>query len=251
MQENMDIYDGNTGNVYLGKEERSRQNTDTSERITIDGGLFAAKTYGFMAGGLAVSFIVALLTSMFFPTAMFEFEFYLAIIIGELVVAMVFGLAFRKLSPVATGVLFFVYSVLTGFTLSLFMTVYGFTTFYLAFGITGSMFLVLTIVGFVTKKDVSRVGPTLSVMLIALIITSIIAFIVGGVFEMIVCAIGVLIFGAVTVYDTKKIRQFANLAVSENEYNKYVIYSAMQVYLDYINILLYLVRLLGMLSRRK
>ena len=251
MQENMEIYDGNTGNVYTGSEGVREQTAQPQERISVDGSLFAAKTYGFMAGGLAVSFAVALLTALFFPTAMFEFEFYMAVIIGELAVAMIFSFAFRKLSPVATGVLFFVYSILTGFTLSLFLTVFGFKTFHLAFGVTGGMFLVLTIIGFITKKDVARVWPTLSVMLIALTITSVIAFFVGGVAEMIVCGLGVLIFGAVTVYDTKKIRHFAGLAMTENDYNKYVIYSAMQLYLDYINILLYLLRLLGFLNKRK
>ncbi len=251
MQENMDIYDGNTGNVYSGTRVEATSSKRRENRVVVEGSTFAAKTYGFMAGGLMVSFAVAILTSLFFPTAMFDFQFYMMVIIGELVVAMVFSFAFRRLSPVAAGMLFFTYAVLTGFTLSLFMMCFGFKTFYLAFGITGSMFLALTIVGFVTKKDVSRFGPTISVMLIALMLTSVIAFLVGGVFEMLVCAAGVLVFGAVTVYDTKKVRMFSGLAIAENEHNKYVIYAAMQLYLDYINILLYMIRLLGVINNRR
>lgn len=251
MQENMEIYDGNTGNVYSSSGEIREEREQNREYVAVDGGLFAAKAYGFMAAGLAVSFVVALLTSLFFPTAMFELEFYILVIVGELIVAVVMGFAFRKLSAIGTGVLFFIYSVLTGFTLSLFMTVFGLKTFYLAFGMTGSTFLVLSIIGFVTKKDVARVLPTLSLMLAALILSSVIAFLIGGIFEMIVCGVGVLIIGAVTVYDIKKIRHFSGLVMTEDDYNKYVIYSAMQLYLDYINILLYLIRLLALASRKK
>jgi FtsH-binding integral membrane protein len=88
-------------------------------------------------------------------------------------------------------------------------------------------------------------------MLIALAITSVLAFIIGGVLEMIVCAVGVILFGAVTVYDTKKVRQFASHAMSASDESKYAIYSAMQLYLDYINILLYLIRILGFFNRRR
>ena len=251
MRDNMDIYDGNTGNVYSGTRVETTRKEQRSERVIVEGGMFAAKTYGLMSGGLIVSFVVAILTSMFFPAALFSFEFYMTVIVGELVVAMVFSFAFRKLSPFAAGALFFTYSILTGFTLAVFMLSFGFKTFYLAFGITGSMFLALTIVGFVTKKDVSRLGPTISVMLIALLLASVLAFIIGGVFEMLVCAAGVLVFGLVTVYDTKKVRMFASLAMAENDSNKYAVYSAMQLYLDYINILLYMIRLLGIVDNRR
>lgn len=251
MQENMDIYDGNTGYVYADEKERREHKQQKAERVERDGASFAVKTYGFMTGGLITSFAVALVTSLFFPATMFDYEFYLAVMIGELVVAMIFAFTFAKLSPVATGVLFFVYAILTGFSLSLFTVGFGFKTFYLAFGITGAMFLALTIVGLVTKKDTSRIGPTLSVMLIALAITSVLAFIIGGVLEMIVCAVGVILFGAVTVYDTKKVRQFASYAMTTSDESKYAIYSAMQLYLDYINILLYLLRLLGFFNKRR
>lgn len=246
MQEKMDIYDGNTAGVNFTEGKT----TKSAQRVAVDGATFVAKTYGFMTGGLAVSFIVALITSLFFPTAMFKAEFYFTVLIGELAVALIFSFGFRRLSPFATGALFFLYSVFTGFSLSVFMMFYGFKTFYLAFGVTGTMFLALTVIGFVTKKDVSRMGATISAMLIGLLISSVIAFIIGGELEMIVCGLGVLIFGAVTVYDTKKIRHFASLAIAEDMQNKYVIYSAMQLYLDYINILLYLIRLLGAINRR-
>jgi FtsH-binding integral membrane protein len=59
------------------------------------------------------------------------------------------------------------------------------------------------------------------------------------------------VFGLVTVYDTKKVRMFASLAMAENDSNKYAVYSAMQLYLDYINILLYMIRLLGIVGDRR
>ena len=252
MKDNIDVFDGNTGGVYTESgKKRVTYEENSGERVAVKTGLFAAKSYAFMAGGLMVSFVVAILTSFFFPTAIFSPEVYWVVLIGEIVVALVFGLAFRKLSPVAAGVLFFTYAILTGFTLSVFMMAYGFKTFYLAFGSTSLMFLVLSVIGFVTKKDVGRFGPAIACMLIALMISTIIAYFVGGVFEMLVCGAGVLVFGAITVYDIKKLRTYEGMVTSSENYNKFVIYSAMQLFLDYINILLYMIRFLAILNRKK
>ena len=252
MQDDMEIYDGNTSQIYTERTQVQREKVVCeSSTVTIQTGLFAAKTFAFMAGGLAVSFVVAFLTSLFFPTAMFEFEMYIGVLIAEIAVAVIFGFCFQKLSAPATIGLFFVYAVLTGFTLSLFLTAFGFSTFYLAFASTGCIFLVLSIVGFVTKKDVGRVGPMLGVTLIMLCLTSVIAYVIGGVFEMIVCGIGVLIFSAITVYDIKKMRNFEGMITSEQDYTKYAVYSAMQLFLDFINILIYIIRILAVSNRRK
>ena len=72
MQENMDIYDGNTGYVYADEKERREHKQQKAERVERDGASFAVKTYGFMTGGLITSFAVALVTSLFFPATMLD-----------------------------------------------------------------------------------------------------------------------------------------------------------------------------------
>ena len=169
------------------------------------------------------------------------------LLILELVVVLVFSLLFRKMPPTLVGILYFVYAMINGVTLSVIFAVFELTSIMYIFIISALIYGVLGLIGYNTKKDLTSWRPYLTVFLIAGIILSIInIFMQNSTFELFLdWAILILFFG-ITIYDINKIKllqQDPNIA-SE----KIHIYCAMQLYLDFINIFL---RILSIFGKRR
>ena len=164
--------------------------------------------------------------------------------IAEIVVVLCFSLGFRKFSSgVVTG-LFFAYAILTGVTFSTLFAVYELSSIVYTFGGTALIFGALAYVGKTTNKDLSNLGTILSVTLIVGIIISIINLFIGNTMvDIILDWVILFIFMGFTVYDMNKITHIQEEGVADEE--KLYVYGAMELYLDFINIFLKLLRFFG------
>ena len=219
----------------------------SNQPITSENKIFG-KTFFWMFLGLLGSAIIAWYTyssGLFIDIVLNNYFNWLLII--ELVVVLVFSLLFRKMPPTLVGILYFVYAMINGVTLSVIFAVFDLSSIIYLFIVSAVIYGVLGLIGYKTDKDLTSWKPYLSVFLIAGIILSIInIFIQNSTFELFLdWAILILFFG-ITIYDINKIKllqQDPNI-VSE----KIHIYCAMQLYLDFINIFL---RILSIFGKRR
>lgn len=170
------------------------------------------------------------------------------IVIAELVIVMSVSAAINRLSLTAATLLFVLYSVLNGVTLSLIFMVYTLTSIASVFFITAGTFAVMAAYGYFTKRDLTSLGKLLLMALIGLIIASVvnIFFVKSSGFDLIVSYIGVLIFVGLTAYDTQKIKQMLAMQTDMGEgAQKVALMGALSLYLDFINLFLYLLRIFG------
>ena len=170
------------------------------------------------------------------------------ILILELLVVILFSLFFRKLSPVAVGILYFAYSMINGITLSTIFAIFELNSIIYLFIISSLIFAVLGFIGYKTNKDLSKFGTYLMVFLIAGLILSIINlfFVKSTGFDLLLDWVILLVFFGVTVYDINKIKEL-QVDPSLNS-DKIHIYCAMQLYLDFINIF---IRILSIFGKRR
>ena len=215
---------------------------------------FFAQVYGWMAAGLGLTGGVALFASS--SPALMQFVFgtrfvFLGLIIVELVIvgflsARIFDWSLGKVQAAFVG-----YAVLNGVTLSCLFLAYTSASIASTFFITAGTFGIMSLFGYFTKADLSGWGKLLSMAVIGLVIAMVVnMFLRNSVLETITSFIGVLVFVALTAYDTQKLKQLALLGVTEGEEtsNKASILGALTLYLDFVNMFLFLLRLFG--SRR-
>ena len=174
--------------------------------------------------------------------------------IAELGLVLGISAGINRLSPTMATVLFLVYSVVNGLTLSSIFFAYSIGTIYQAFAASALTFGAMSFVGYTTKKDLSGLGGILIMGVIGLIIASLINIFWGNsVLDAIITYIGVFIFVGLTAYDTQKIKQMS-YAVEQGSQMGYTdvaaprriaIIGALTLYLDFINIFLYILRLFG------
>ncbi len=170
-------------------------------------------------------------------------------VIAELILVLVLSAALPKLSPGLASLLFFAYAALNGFTLAGIFLVYTGGTITAAFGATAALFGAMTVVGFTTQMDLTRMGTYLMMGLIGLVIAMLINLFLGSSgLDLIITLGGVLIFTALAAYDTQKIKRMANSVDIQADGSlamKLSVMGALMLYLDFINLFLFLLRLLG------
>ena len=205
--------------------------------------------YLWMTGGLALTGLVAWIvaTSPIMQQIIFGSQLvFWGMIIAELVLVVVLSAAIQKLSFGMASMLYTLYCVINGATLSSIFMVYELSSVAEIFFVTAGAFGVLAFVGTVTKKDLSGMGTFLIIALVGLIIASIVGLIMGNPDSIWISAIGVLIFAGLTVYDAQQIRNLMLDQETVNEGNmKLALLGALSLYLDFINLLLRLLSLFG------
>ena len=166
------------------------------------------------------------------------------LLVTELAVVFIFSLMFKKLSPTVVTILYFAYAFLNGFTLSVIFVVYQIQSIVYAFAGTAVLFGILAYIGKNTTKDISNWGTVLTVALfIGIVLTIINMFIGNSMLDIVLDWAILFIFFGLTIYDTNKIKVMYEQGFVEDE--KLYIYGAMELYLDFINIFLKLLRLFG------
>ena len=170
------------------------------------------------------------------------------IIIAELALVFVISGKIDKLSMTTATLLFIAYSVLNGVTMSLIFLVYTESAIASTFFITAGTFGALSLYGYMTKKDLSSWGSILAMALIGLIIASLVnVFMENESLYWIISYAGVLLFVGLTVYDTQKIKKAMLDPSNEVDENlhKTALMGALSLYLDFLNLFLYLLRIMG------
>lgn len=213
---------------------------------------FVRSVYNWMCIGLALTGFTAFYVSSSETMRQLVFGnqlIFFGLIIAELI--MVFSLVSRvkRMSAGTATSLFVVYSVLNGVTLSFIFLVYASASIVSTFFICAATFLACSFYGWTTKKDLTSFGGFLLMGLFGIIIASVVnIFIQSTVMQMMVSYIGVFVFVGLTAYDTQKLK---NMALSQPAgldgavIRKGAIMGALSLYLDFINLFLFLLRILG------
>ena len=210
---------------------------------------YTAKTFLWMFLGLMTTFAMALF-GYATGTIVYIFAipyFHIILLAAELVVVLVLSARLQKLNVATARVLFFAYAVLNGIVFSVYFLIFTMLSLILVFAMTAVYFGGMAAYGYCTKTDLSRLRPILIGGLIFLIVFGLLSlFLPMGMMDRVVCLIGVGIFLAFTAYDTQKIRAYYQAYQGDQAMlERASIFSALQLYLDFVNLFLYLLRLLG------
>jgi FtsH-binding integral membrane protein len=221
----------------------------TADQVIIAQNSLIRQVYAWMGGGLLVTALMAMATisspDLFSAVIGNRLAFY-ALIIGELALVIGISRAIDKISASVASFLFLLYAALNGVTMSVIFAVYTAESITSTFVITAATFGAMSVFGYVTKRDLSGWGSFLFMGLIGVVIASLVNIFVGSsAVSWIISVIGVIVFTGLTAYDTWKIKA---MAASGVEGRKPAILGALTLYLDFINLFLMLLRLLG--SRR-
>lgn len=225
------------------KQERSLSIAEASS-------LLMRKVYLWMTLALVITGVTAygvatspgILQMIFGNTVLFW-----GLIIAEFGLVFAISSAINRLSLTVATLLFVLYSVVNGATLSFILILYTSESVANVFFITAATFGVMSLVGYTTKTDLSSMGKILFMALIGLIIATIVNLFIGSSgLNMIISYVGVLIFVGLTAYDTQKIKKMLAEAPDAGEYmQKIALLGALTLYLDFINLFIYLLRILG------
>ncbi|WP_281666833.1 Bax inhibitor-1/YccA family protein [Parascardovia denticolens] len=172
---------------------------------------------------------------------------YWGIVIAQLVLVVVLSTNISKMNTTVARLIFYLYAASMGFTLSVVFGVYGLTTIGLAFGLSSLFFLVLTMIGLTTKRNLLAWGPILFAALLTLVVVEILLMIfnAGGA-TMLISGISIVLFAGFTAYDAQKTRVILGQYQGQPEMIKKVsILCALDLYLDFINFFVSLLQLLG------
>ena len=209
------------------------------------------RVYLWMALGLLVTTGTAFATA-FTPLGAWVFSniyVFFGLFIGELILVGVLSAGIQKLHPSMAGAMFFVYAAINGMTLSTIFLVYELGSIGMAFLIAACMFGAMSLIGYSTKKDLSQWRSFLMMGLIGLIVVSVVNMFLGSAgMDWVISLVGVMLFLGLTVYDTQKIKQMTVMSLQTGDEavaSKMGILGALRLYLDFVNIFLYLLRFFG------
>jgi uncharacterized protein len=217
-------------------------------RLASDSSAFLRKVYAYMAGGLFATAVTATAVASSETALQLIREnpiIFYGLIIAELGMVIAFSALLNRLSAAAAGALFFTYAIMNGVTLSLVFLAYTASSIGTTFFVTGGTFGAISAYGYATKRDLSGLGSFAMMGLIGLIIASLVnIFLKSPMIYWLTTFVGVIVFTALTAYDTQKLKRFAAQA-SPGDQSKVALQGALMLYLDFINLFLYLLRLLG------
>lgn len=227
------------------------ENFSSQQQLDMQAGLntYISKIFGRMFIGLFVTAIAALLTvtnvQMFYLFVGTPLMFVL--LIAELVIVFSLSARLNKISYTTAQVMFYAYAIINGITLSSIFVVYDLGTIYTAFFTTAVSFGVMSIYGLVTKKDLTKIGSMLTMLLIGVIIASVVnMFIRSSQFDLIISFAAVAIFVGLVAFDTQKLKGYYYASLNDYQLQRKIgIIGALSLYLDFINIFLYLLRIFG------
>jgi uncharacterized protein len=237
---------------YRNNPIRTGANTQTAD--VIDEGLRAhmLRVYNLMAIGLAITGVAALGTATLamsnpaFAQLIYASPLKWVVMLAPL--ALVFFLSFRihSMSVSTAQTTFWAYAALLGVSLSSIFLVYTGASITQTFFITATTFGAMSLYGYTTKKDISSWGSFLFMGLIGILIASVVnIFMASSALSFAVSVIGVLVFTGLTAYDTQKIKESYFEGDDSDTAGRKAIIGALELYLDFVNLFLMLLRLLG------
>jgi FtsH-binding integral membrane protein len=225
--------------------------TTVGRDVAFDAGLRShmLSVYNYMASGVLLTGIVALLFAQSgMAGTVFREGGPLAwlIMLSPLAVVLIMSFGINRISTGTAQALYWVYATLMGLSLSTIFLVYTGGSIAQTFFATAAAFAGLSLWGYTTKKDLSAMGTFLIMGLVGLIIAMIVNFFMqSSALDLAISAIGVLIFAGLTAYDTQKIKSMYFAVAGTDFIGKAAIMGALTLYLDFINMFLFLLRFMG------
>ncbi|MEL5901675.1 Bax inhibitor-1/YccA family protein [Elizabethkingia anophelis subsp. anophelis] len=209
-----------------------------------------SKVYGWMSLALVVTGLIAYLVAgseTLITAIMANKLLFYGLIIAEFGLVIWLSTRIAKMSTTTAIAAFMGYAVLNGLTLSLIFLIYTFSSIALTFFVTAGTFAVMSVYGYVTKTDLTKIGKIMMMLLVGIIIASIVnMFLKSPMIYWITTYIGVAVFVGLIAYDTQKIKNyFLELNGDESLMGRMAIMGALTLYLDFINLFLFLLRLFG------
>lgn len=211
-------------------------------------GAFLSKVYGWMFLGLLITALVAFAVAT--SPALIEMFILNRLLFWGLIIAqlgLVFYLSARvdRVAPMTAAVLFMVYSALVGITSSVILLVYTAASIFSAFVVTAGMFGAMAVFGSVTKKSLAGWGQFLFMGLIGVILASIVGiFWQNDAFQFVISVVGVVVFTGLTAYDAQRLKHMA-VSLPDGRVGSYAVVGALSLYLDFINLFFFILRLFG------
>jgi hypothetical protein len=225
------------------------------DSVAVDAGLrsYMLSVYNYMASGVLLTGIVALLfarsgavLSLFDLTTGRMNGLGWIVMLAPLAIVMIMSFGINRLSTGAAQALYWVYATVMGLSLSTIFLVYTGGSIAVTFFATAAAFLSLSLWGYTTKRDLSGFGTFFLMGLVGLIVAMLInAFFPSGPMTLAISAIGVLLFAGLTAYDTQKIKSMYYYVGGTEFAGKSAIMGALKLYLDFINLFLFLLRFMG------
>lgn len=214
---------------------------------------YMAQVYGWMSSGLLLTAFVAWYAYAANSGAILmaitaSKPLFFGLIIAQLGVVVVLSWMVQRLNGVVATALFMLYSVLTGLTLSMIFMAYTTSSIATTFFITAGMFGAMSLYGYTTKRDLSGLGSMLFMGLIGIILASIVnIWLQSSAMMWAITYIGVVVFVGLTAYDTQKLKAMGEQLSTDDadNFRKYSIVGALTLYLDFINLFLMLLRIVG------
>ena len=233
----------------FGREDASLQDRlavmgDASESPAVKA--FVAKVFGWMSGGLLLTAVVALLTAQSPEAMRVVSQWWIGLVIVEIALVLVISWGINRISGgLATG-LFVLYAAINGLTLSYIFLAYTSASISLTFFVTAGTFGAMAFYGYTTKRDLTSWGSLGFMLLIGLILGSIVnMFLANEMLYWIITYVGVFVFVALTAYDTQKIKSYVSGGEDAEYVQKAAVLGALDLYLDFVLLFIYLLRILG------
>lgn len=203
------------------------------------------KIYLWMFVGLFVSFLtgyyVSTQSNMIYNIMSAKYTIF--ILIAEIAIAVFLSTRIKKMKGITAKILFFVYSFLTGLTLSLIFVAYELNSIIFIFAITSGLFGLFALLGYFINIDLSKLGTILFMTLLGIIIGYVVNVFIGSTtFDTVLCIIGIILFMLYIAYDIQRVKVLQNIITDEDNL---AIFCAFQLYLDFINLFYRLISLFG------
>ena len=224
-------------------------NTATLTQDQYDTGLrnYMISVYNNMLFGLLLTGLTAfyISTNAALMAFMWKTAFAWVVIFLPLVMSLGFMFLFDKLSPATARIFFYTYAVAMGASLSLFFMIFKIGSIFQAFFITSALFGVMSLYGYTTKKDLTSLGSFLMMGLIGLLIAGIVnLFLQSAMMSFIISCVSVLVFTLLVAFDTQNIKDTYDVTTGA-EREKLGILGALSLYMNFINIFIHLLELIG------
>jgi FtsH-binding integral membrane protein len=218
-------------------------------QVDIDVGLrqYMLTIYNYMASGLALTGIVAYAAaSSGFYASIAGTPLFWVVLLAPLGIVFWLSMGIQRMSAGTAQALFWVYSALMGLSLAGIFLVYTGASIARVFFITGGTFAAMSLVGYTTKRDLTKFGSFLIMGLIGIIIASVVnMFIASSALQFAISVIGVLVFVGLTAWDTQRIKEMYLASDDGQTASKKAVMGALQLYLDFINLFMMLLQLFG------
>ena len=209
---------------------------------------FLSRVYGWMFLGLLLTAGTAVIVASsptLIDTLILNRPVLWILILGQLGLVIYLSARVNKIAPTTAAILFLLYSATVGVTTSTIFLVYTGASIMSAFVVAGGMFGTMAVFGSVTKRSLAGVGQFMFMGLIGLIIASIVnIFWFNDLLNFVICVVGVLVFTGLTAWDAQRMKHMA-VALPDGRVGAYAVVGALSLYLDFINLFFFILRLMG------